>query len=179
MNIRAATLFFWGFLIAGAAMAGEEYRSEIKIAIDSDGDEPQVFEWHSDDPDADLSKLEVGDSKTITGDDGREVTVTRTEDGLEFNVDGKTIAMPHEGHHGTVRKSKKVKVIKTDDRDGVTIISSDELDADTRARIEAALEDAGKDGNVIFIDGSELSGAEQVHGEHKVIIRKEIEKTTN
>ena len=93
MNVRAATLFFWGFLIAGAAVASEEYRSEIKIAIDSDGDEPQVFEWHSDDPDADLAKLEVGDS--------------------------------------------------------VTIISSDELDA------------------------------EQAHGEHKVIIRKEIEKTTN
>ena len=93
MNVRAATLFFWGFLIAGAAVAGEEYRSEIKLAIETGGDDPQVFEWHSDDPDADLSKLEVGE--------------------------------------------------------------------------------------IIFIDGRELSGAKRVHGEHKVIVRKEIEKTTN
>ena len=50
------TVFFWGFLIAGAAIAGEEYRSEIKIHVESDGDEPQIFEWHSDDPDADFSK---------------------------------------------------------------------------------------------------------------------------
>jgi hypothetical protein len=172
-------MFLWGFLMAGAAMASEEYRSEIKIAVETDGDEPQVFEWHSDDPEADLSKLEVGDSKTLTGDDGRDVTVTRTAAGLEFNVDGKTIAMPHEDHHTVVKKSKKVKVIRTDDSDGVTIISSDELDANTRAKIEAALEEAGTNGEVIFLDGSELSGAEQVHGEHEVIIRKEIEKTTN
>ena len=52
MNIRAATLFFWFFLIAGAAVAGEEYRSETKMAVDSGGDEPQVFEWHSDELDA-------------------------------------------------------------------------------------------------------------------------------
>ena len=48
VNVRAATLFFWGFLVTGAAATSEEYRSEIRIAIDGDGDEPQVFEWHSD-----------------------------------------------------------------------------------------------------------------------------------
>ena len=179
MNVRAATVFFWVFLVATAAVAGEEYRSEIKIAVETDGDESRVFEWHSDNPDADLSKLEVGESKTLTGDDGREVNVTRTADGLEFNVAGKTIAMPHEGHHSHVKKTKKIKVVKTDNSDGVTIISSDELDAETRAKIQAALEEAGKDGKVIFLDGSELSGAEQVHGEHEVIIMKEIEKTTD
>ena len=179
MNLRAITVFFWVFLVASAAIAGEEHRSEIKIAIESDGDEPQVFEWHSDDPESDLSKLEVGESKMLTGDDGREVNVTRTEDGLEFTIDGKTVAMPHEDHHEVIKKTKKVKVIRTEDSDGVTIVSSDELDANTRAKIEAALEEAGKEGKVIFLDGSELSGAEQVHGEHKVIIRKEIEKTTD
>lgn len=179
MNIRAVTLFFWGFLVATAAIASEEYRSEIKIAVETDGDQPQVFEWHSDDPDTDLSKLAVGESRTLSGDDGREVTVTRTADGLEFNVDGKTIAMPHEGHHAYVNTTRKIKVIKADDADSVTIISSDELDAETRARIEAALEEAGKGGKVLFLDGSELGGAGQAHGEHEVIIRKEIEKTTD
>lgn len=179
MNVRALTVFLWGILIASAAMAGEEFRSEIKIHVESDGEEPQIFEWHSDDPDSDFSRLEVGESKTLKGDDGREVTVTRTADGLEVNVDGKTIAMPHDEHHAVVRKTKHVKVIETDDTDGVTIISSDTLDADTRAKIEAALNEAGKGGKVIFLDGSELSGGEHAHGEHKVIIKKEIETTTN
>jgi hypothetical protein len=177
MNVRAITVFLWGSLIATAAVAGEDYRAEIRIAIE--GDEPQVFEWHSDDPDADLSTLELGESRTLEGADGGEVTVTRTDGGLEFNVDGRTIEMPHDGHHAAANTSTKVKVIRTDRTDGVTIISSDELDAGTRAKIEAALEEAGKDGEVIFLDGSEPSGAEQVHREHEVIIRKEIKKTTN
>lgn len=208
MNTRALALFFWGCLVAGAAVAGEGYKSEIKIAVDTDGDEPQVFEWHSDDPDADLSALEVGESRTLQGDDGREVTVTRSADGFEFDVDGKKIEMfefagdgdvtvdvevlhdgdgkMHEihksdGHHSiVVDKTRKVKVIKTDDTDGVTIISSDAIDAETRAKIEAILKEAGKDGEVMFLDGSELSGEELVHGEHrKVIIRKEVEKSND
>lgn len=179
MNVRAVTVFFWGFLVATAAMASEEYRSEIKIAVDSDGGEPQVFEWHSDDPDADLSRLEVGETRTLSGVDGRDATVTRTDNGLEFNIDGRTIEMPHEYRHATINSSKRIKVIKTDRTDGVTIISSGELDATTRSKIEAALDEAGQGGEVIYLDGSELSGAEQVHGEHEVIIRKEIETTTN
>lgn len=179
MNVRAMTVFFWGFLVASAAIASEEYRSEIKIAIESDGDEPQVFKWHSDDPGTDLSTLEVGESRTLSGDDGREVTVTRSGDGLEFNVDGRTIEMPHDGHHALGTTSKKVKVIRTKNTDGVTIVSSDELDADTRAKIKAALEEAGQGAEVIFLDGSESGDAVKVHGEHEVIIRKEIETTTN
>ena len=179
MNVRAVTLFFWGFLVASAAIAGEEYRSEIKIAIDNDGDEPQIFEWHSDDPDADLSKLGVGESKTLTGDDGREVIVTRTDDGLEFTVDGETVGMPHEDHQLHVRKTKHVKVIRTDDTEGVTIISGAALDDETRAKIEAVLEEAGQGGAVMFLDASEAGDAGRMHGEHEVIIRKEIEKTTN
>lgn len=179
MNVRAFTVFFWGFLVATAAIASEEYRSEIKIAIDGDGGEPQIFEWHSDSPDADLATLEVGESRTLSGDDGREVRVTRTDDGLEFNIDGKTIEMPHDGRDAVVSTSKKLKVIRTGNTDGVTIISSEQLDADTRLRIEAVLKEAGQSGEVIYLDGSELGGEEQVHREHQVIIRKEIETTTN
>ena len=81
MNVRAVTVFFWGFLVASAALASEEYRSELKIAVETDGN---------------------------------------------------------------ARETRKVKVIKTDDS-----------------------------------VGSDLSVAGQLHGEHKVIIRKEVEKTTN
>ncbi len=202
MNVRALTVFFWGCLIASAAVAGEKHETHVKILTD---DADGTFEWHSSDPNADFSDLEVGESKTITGDDGEEVTVTRTEAGLEFDVDGKKIQLMefiddgdvtvdidvlHDGDAGhvvhkigkdgevIVEKSKRVKIIKTDEAADVTIISSDEIDAETRARIKAALKDAGKDGEVLFIDGSELGSDAQAHGEHDVrIIRKQVEKT--
>jgi len=195
-------VFLWGCLIASAAVAGEKRETHVKILTD---DADGAFEWHSSDPNADFSDLEVGESKTITGDDGEEVTVTRTEAGLEFDVDGKKIQLMefiddddvtididvlHDGEDGhvvhkigkdgdvIVEKSKRVKIIKADDAADVTIISSDEIDEETRARIEAALKDAGKDGEVLFIDGSELGSDAQAHGEHDVrIIKKKVEKT--
>ena len=200
MNLRTITVFFWACLIASAAIAGEKHETRIKIVTDDT--ETGTFEWSSSDADGDFSDLEVGDSKTITGDDGKEVTVTRTEKGLTFDIDGRAIEMMdfdgdgeimvdvdviHEGdgrhmiHKDgdvVIKEMKNVKVIKTDDAADVTIISSDEIDDETRARIEAALREAGKDGEVLFLDGSELHEDAQAHGEHEVrIIKKKIEKT--
>jgi len=193
-------VFFWGCLIASAAVASEKRETHVKILTD---DADGVFEWHSSD--ADFSDLEVGESKTIMGEDGKEVTVTRTADGLEFDVDGKKIQLMEfidDGEvtvdidviHGDgaehvirkigkdgeviVEKSKRVKIIKADDTADVTIISSDAIDEETRARIQAVLKDAGKDGEILFIDGSELGSDAQAHGEHDVrIIKKKVEKT--
>jgi hypothetical protein len=50
MNVRTATVFFWGILVAIAAMASEEDTSGIKIGIE--GESPQVVEWRSNDSDA-------------------------------------------------------------------------------------------------------------------------------
>ena len=200
MNVRALTVFFWGCLIASAAVASEKRETHVKILTD---DADGVFEWHSSD--ADFSDLEVGESKTIMGEDGKEVTVTRTADGLEFDVDGKKIQLMEfiddgevtvdidvihdDGAEHVIRKigkdgevivekSKRVKIIKADDTADVTIISSNEIDEETRARIQAVLKDAGKDGEILFIDGSELGSDAQAHGEHDVrIIKKKVEKT--
>ena len=40
MNLRTTTLFFWAFLVATAAIASEEYRSEVKMAMESEIEEP-------------------------------------------------------------------------------------------------------------------------------------------
>lgn len=179
MNFRAISVFFWACLIASAAVAGEQHETHIKIETDdADGN----FEWHSTDPNADFSDLEIGDSKTITGDDGTQATVTRTEDGFEFNVDGKTIELMEFVGDGDItidiEKSKDIRIIKTDDAADVTIISTDKIDDETRARLEAVLKDAGKDGEILFIDGSELADDALAHGEHDVrIIKKKVEKT--
>ena len=179
MNLRTITLFFWACLIASATLASERHETHIKVVSDEDG---EVFEWSSSDPDADFSDLAVGESRTVTGDDGKDVTVTRTEDGIEFDVDGRKIDLMAFGDDGditmNIEKSKNVRIIKTDDTVGVTILSSGEIDDETRARIEAVLRDAGTDGEIVFLDGSELHGDAQAHGEHKIhVIRKEIEET--
>lgn len=179
-------LFVWGCLVATAAVAGETH--EMKIVIETDDGENGQFEWVSSDPEADFSNLAVGESKTIKGDDGKEVTVTRTDDGLEFDIDGKKIEMMDfaDDEHMTFDfdfdDSKEVRIVKTEATDGVTIISSSELDDETRAKLEAVLQEAGKDGEVMFLDGSELHGDEQaggVHGVHvikKKIVEEKVEK---
>ncbi len=191
VNLRTFAVFFWGFLIAGAAIAGEQHRAEIKIEIDGDDNGHSVFKFDSQDSGIDLYELEVGETKTYTDDDGNEVKVTRDENGFEFDVAGEKIVvadvmhdehdlkmlhLAHEGENVVVEKHHKVHMVKTDDDVGVTIISGDEIDADTRAKIEQILKEAGKDGEVLYIDGSELSGDERA--DRKVrIIKKEIDVT--
>jgi hypothetical protein len=208
MKLRTFTVFLWGFLIAAAAVAGEEKETKIKIAVATDGDDPEIFEWHSADSGVDLSKLEVGESKTITNENGKEVTFTRTEEGFDIAVDGKDIevmqmhgggeidvdvemlhagdgkVLIHKIHEESedgdlvIKKTKNVRIIKSDDDAGVTIISSDAIDEKTRERLKEVLKDAGKDGEILFLDGSELSGGETVHGKHEVrVIRKEADAT--
>jgi hypothetical protein len=140
-------------LIGAAAVAGEEQRTEIKIAIDGEDTGHRVFRFDSEDSDVDLQELAVGESEVITDSDGNEVTVLRTENGFEFDVEGKKIEiagmhgehdfeMLHEvlkGEDVVVEKHKQVRVIKTNDSNGVTIISGDEIDDDTRATLEKVL----------------------------------------
>jgi hypothetical protein len=185
-------VFFWACLIGTAAVAGEQHRTEIKIAIDGDDAGHRIFRFDSQDSDVDLSELAVGESEVITDSDGNEVTVLRTEKGFEFDVEGEKIKIAgmHDEHdfdrlhevledeEAIVEKHKQVRIIKTDNSDGVTIISGDEIDDDTRARLEQVLKEAGKDGEILFLDGSELSGDEQAHGKHEVrIIKKKIDVT--
>ena len=102
MTIRTIAVFLWACLIATAAIAGEEHRTQIKIAVDGDGEDHQFIEFDSQNSDVDLQNLAVGESKTLTDTGGEEVTVTRTDNGLEFNVGGETIEIDHMpgGMHG-------------------------------------------------------------------------------
>jgi hypothetical protein len=114
-------------LIGAAAVAGEEQRTEIKIAIDGEDTGHRVFRFDSEDSDVDLQELAVGESEVITDSDGNEVTVLRTENGFEFDVEGKKIEiagmqgehdfeMLHEvlkGEDVVVEKHKQVRVMTT------------------------------------------------------------------
>ncbi|MDH3304905.1 MAG: hypothetical protein OEM50_02340 [Gammaproteobacteria bacterium] len=200
MNFRAIVVFFWACLIGTAAVAGEDHRTRIEIAVDDDGSSDQTFVFDSREAGFDLHSLAVGESQALTDRSGNAVVIRRTVDGFEFDVNGRTINvddMPMvDGTHGeheiemhvdhndsNVKESrdiKKVKIIKTDNADGVTIISGREIDATTRERIQDALKSSGLAGDVQFIDGSEFDADSdaEVHGRHEVrIIKKEIDVT--
>jgi len=92
--VAAATV-----LCLGTAYAQEPVKKmEMKVVVDS-GDGPNVVSWETDGDD--LHGMAVGESRTIGTDSGEDITVTRTEAGLEFDVDGEKVVVPDMGDHGT------------------------------------------------------------------------------
>lgn len=191
MNFRAFTLFLWGCLIASAALAGDKSKTEIVIAVDGDAAGTQVFRFDSDEAGASLDDLDVGESRIITDEDGNEVTMRRTEDGLVFNVGGETIALPalHGEHHldmhidghdkdVVIDKHREVRVIKTDRVQDVTVISGNALGEATRERIRQAVKEGGNDSEVVFIDTTEFADVDAADGRREVrVIKKKIDVT--
>jgi len=178
----------------GPAAAQEvEKKVELKVVVAGDGDGTEI-NWVGDG--TDLEGLAVGESRTLTGESGREITVTRTGEGMQFQVDGETVVLPDlgmAGHHmafvdtsggqfdvevlGDDSENVDVKVIsggahvmQAHHPDGVTIISDEPLDESVRESIRSVLISAGKDGDVTFIDGNEHAGGVKV-------IKKRVEVT--
>ncbi len=75
-------------LLMPAAFAGERHM-EIKIVADG-----EIVEIDGDD-------FEVGETRQSFTESGKEVLITRTEDGFQLEIDGKEIDvdMPHGEHH--------------------------------------------------------------------------------
>ncbi len=185
VNTRALIVFLWTCLIGSAAMAGEEYRTKIEIAVDDEATGQQTFRFDSADSGFDLHDLAVGETRTLTGESGNTAMVTRTEDGWVMDVDGRKIDLGdlHDlgGAHGEHEVEKSVRMIRTDDADAVTIISDKAIDEATRNRIREALQSSGQDREVLFIDGTDLeaSGAHQAHKRREVRIIKKKEDATD
>ena len=97
------------FAVAGD---GSHVERHVKLAIAGEtGEEPLVIE--ADD-------LEVGDTRQFFTESGKEVLLTRTEDGYDIEVDGKKIdvGMPGGGHHTfETGDAKRVFVFKGDPGD--------------------------------------------------------------
>ena len=99
MNLLKLTAFAV-LMTFGTVMAQEvEKKMEFKIVVDGDdSDQPNVMTWNSDG--ADLEGLAVGETRTLNSASGNEVTVTKTESGMEFNINGETVVVPDMGQHG-------------------------------------------------------------------------------
>ena len=195
MKIKKYVVLLWAFLLATAAIAGEEHRTHIKIAVEDDGSGQQTFMFDSDDAGFDLQSLAVGETRAVTDASGNVANVSRTEAGFEVEVAGETISLGDLGAeedfamhmHGdahavdvdsdvVIEGSKQIRIVKKGDAaDGVTVISGGAIDEATRQRIREALAAAGKDTEVEFIDSTEFD----TNGARKEvrIIRKELDVT--
>lgn len=192
--IKLVTL---GLLLGvGAAMADDvEKELHIKLVV-ADNDGEQVVDWSSDDTDFSLEDLAVGESQTLENKDGNPITVTRMKDGLRFAVNGEGVTVPDVGEHAThmafvdadgTHENVEVKVLHmpgdavnievlgdeaemlpAHHGDGITIISDEPLDDSVRESIRSVLISAGRDEDVMFIDGSGQS-------DHVKVISKRVE----
>ena len=200
MKLKTPMLFFWVVLIAGAAIAGEERQTRIEIVVEDDTTGGQSFLFDSEDAGFDLHSLAVGETRTLTDRHGSSADIRRTDDGFQFDVNGKTIDLmspPHDEKHGShmlellvdnadsdvvvIKDARNVEVIESDTADSVTVISSGEIDSATRERIREALQASGMNNEVRFIDSSELSvdANSKLHGDHGVRIIKRETTVTN
>lgn len=206
MTIRKFAVLFWAFLIASAAIAGEEQRTRIEIDVDSDAAGHQTFKFDSKDAGFNLQDMAVGETRVLTDESGSTAQVIRTEDGFELDINGEKIDIsdlhamngPHSGHKMMMHVNadghaadidtdvvidkdvRKVKIVRSGDTEDVTIISGSAIDEATRQRIREALESSGQSGEVVFIDSSEfdVDGETQAHGKREVrIIKKKVDVT--
>lgn len=169
----------------GIASAGEAHNKiEVKVIKSGDGGDHTVH-WAGDG--AGLEELEVGESKTL--EDG--VVVTRTEDGMSFNINGETVDVPHmgdhprtmafkmkSGHDGEIDGDVDVKIIEGGKHmairahpmhDGIMIASGEAIDETTQETIRSVLASAGYESDVRFIDRS-------MHAKHVTVIKERIEE---
>ena len=190
MNIRNISLLLASFALAGIALAGEETKTKIAIAlVDSDSHGEVRLELDSDELGFNLHDMQEGENRSIVDKDGRNVLITREADGYKFDIDGKTIKMPlFDGkHHGAtwvsdgniddidVHVMHDTTMAGPSGLEGVMIVSEKPIDDATQQAIKSMLESTGHGSEVRFID---TSGAyDGVHGikviEKRVEIRNE------
>ncbi len=173
-------------LIFSATAADVEEKRIMKIVVAGDSSrDSTAFHWTSDDADFDMQGMQLGETRSIVDESGSSVLITREAEGFKFDVDGETIIVPDfdiDGAHmafvGGSDFSTDVDIeiigdhhkMSAGDTGGVTIISGEALDASTQDSIKAVLQSAGRDDEVIFIDGSSGADGKQVR-----VIRRKIE----
>ena len=115
-------------------MAGDDdtvvIKEEHKIRLQLDGDMDVI----------EIDDLEIGESRQFFTDEGKEIVVTRGEDGVDITVDGEEIDMPkmirvetlHEEMHGAGEHGDHKVIIRSGHSGGhnnVWVTSGDEAKA--------------------------------------------------
>lgn len=136
MTIKSIAAIALAFVLSAAALAGETHQKRVAIHIDTDGDghAVQAVRFDSETAGFDLDELQLGESRAFVDEDGNNLFVVRTENGYDFDVNGRKIAVPdpasfgdsttlHENHaaDGQTHIVRKVRVIRTGDDEGTEI----------------------------------------------------------
>lgn len=195
MNKKSVVFLAVGLVWASLSHAGEPeaaWATHIAIAEDDGpGHEPFILELSSEELGFDLQDLQVGESRAVVDDAGRNILITRTSEGYDFDVDGKSISMPaFDGHAGLVQAGGisagnfDVEIMGDNMHfmdsaiNGITIIAPTPLDESTKASIRSLLQSAGRSETVTFVDTSEAPHAHGVATSvHKIKVVK-AETTT-
>jgi len=163
MKISIATSFAALVFLGLAAQAQEPVEPRIHIAVD-DGAGPIAIDLGGENA-FDPADLQVGESRSIVDEDGRNVLFTRTAEGMQVSVDGRTIELPpmhgpHPGPHpGPHDGNMDIRVMRMHGPggpadDAITIISGKPLDDAVKETIRSTLVSAGETREVVFIDES-------------------------
>ena len=167
-------------LTVGVATAQDAEKTiEMKVVVDREDASGNSFHWVSSDSEVDLHGMTVGESRTLQGDDGQPVLVTRLEQGLEFDIGGEKVLVPDldeaamvaaievdalDGDFIDVQSGdiavdvvSDVHVVHGEGPAGVTIISDEALDDSVKESIRSVLISAGRDDDVVFIDSASES----------------------
>lgn len=190
-----ATVLLASLLLAVTAHADQVVEHKMMIAIDDGSDNEVLINLDDGGSAVALRDMQLGETRSLVDAQGRTVLITRTEDGLELNVDGKIIDVPafDAGPHGTmtatfignqdddgegvdididVSQAVHVDTLVSDHDggigDGVTIISDHTIDDATKDSIRSILSSSGHTGEVVFID-REIHGGDagQAHAVHE------------
>lgn len=187
MNVLKVIFAVASLMLASTAMAEKDMHMEIKIAINDGNDGEQVFlNLDSETMGFALHDMQLGEIQSVVDESGRSILITREENGIKFEVDGKTINMPlldagHaaiwiDGDHDEdidVQIHRVGRFIGEDGSAGIMIISGKTIDDATQESIRTLLLSSGYDGGVDFMSGGESDG--RIH--KTVVIKREIAST--
>ena len=188
MKLRKLTVVLASLGLASVALAGEEMKTRMAIAlVDGDNHGEMRLEFDSDDLGFDLHDMQEGENHSIVDKSGRTILITREADGVRFEVEGKTIRMPiiddecgasGWASHGDitdvdVHVMHDTSITSAHGMNGVMIFSGRPIDEATQQAIISMLESAGHGSEIRFVD------AEGPHaGSHMVkVIEKVVEVT--
>lgn len=117
--------------LATAVAASEQVHTRIAVAVVDDAGEEVNLDLDSADLGFNLHDMQVGENHAFVDDSGRNVLITRTEKGFDFDVDGKAITMFAPG---------------TDDEELVWIAEGEEGDIDVHVLHDTGIDAEGRDG---------------------------------
>ena len=185
--MNAIRLAVFAMFLVPVIVIADDVEKEVEMKVVVAGDDHETIEWDIDSTDFEMSDLAVGESRVIENDSGRTITLTRTDSGMQVDVDGKTVEIPDISAHAVMLDASDIDVemighevagdvavavagthaIRAHPPEGVTILSATPLDDSVRESIRSVLISAGIDEEVRFVDGSEKR--------HEVRVIKRVE----